>query len=275
MSTDTGYLPPLVGQREKPFKEIMEHLRELGYLGEATPSHAGRLKTSDGEAKDAVARYQDFHGLLPDGEAGPVTQFHMGLPRCGLPDIQEAGSCLRKWSFADVTYAFRLQFGSLSAEQVDRAFTTAAEQWNAVCGLNLTKIGSLNNANIWARSAVIDQAGATLAWSYLPNCGSGKSTRLEQRYDTRENWTESMLVAVACHELGHAIGLSHSGGGNLMAPTYSPRVTRPQAGDIEDVRQRYGDPRPRPNPTPPPADDEAACQVVVGGKLYIGVLKSS
>ena len=65
------------------------------------------------------------------------------------------------------------------------------------------------------------------------------------------NRSDSRLPA----ELGHAIGISHIGPGNLMAPTYSSTINKPQSGDIQEAIARYGPPRVQPS-EPDPTDDE-------------------
>lgn len=88
---------------------------------------------------------------------------------------------------------------------------------------------------------------ATIAWDvyYGPWHGS-------QNADFRR---------VAVHELGHALGLSHSPGG-IMA-SYAGNTTSPTADDIAGVNAIYGEPAPPveepppppPEPEPPPPDD--------------------
>ncbi|NIQ12984.1 MAG: matrixin family metalloprotease, partial [Candidatus Dadabacteria bacterium] len=83
---------------------------------------------------------------------------------------------------------------------------------------------------------------------------------LEQKYDTTENWVvlnhppsnRIDIVRVACHEIGHVIGIPHIGAGNLMAPHYSQQIRDPQAGDISEAVSRYGRPLPTPEPEPTP-----------------------
>ena len=108
-------------------------------------------------------------------------------------------------------------------------------------------------------TGVIDQSGGTLAWSELPN----GNRQLTQKYDTREQWIISAnptsgidAVRVICHETGHALGVGHIQSGNLLAPVYSRQIRKPQSGDVQEMRERYGPPvtgggtEPTPQPTP-------------------------
>lgn len=83
-----------------------------------------------------------------------------------------------------------------------------------------------------------------------------------QRFDHMETWCYVSGTAVprdmridlgrvACHELGHVLGIPHIQAGNLMQPTYSYSIWTPQAGDIAEAQGRYGKPVNAP-PTPPP-----------------------
>ena len=69
--------------------------------------------------------------------------------------------------------------------------------------------------------------------------------------------------AVFEHEIGHNIGFEHIGPGNLMAPTYDPRILDYQAGDIEEGLKRYG-PHVRntsPDVPPVPANPDGQIQI--------------
>lgn len=100
-----------------------------------------------------------------------------------------------------------------------------------------------------------------LAQSELANGRDGRKT---QQYDSTERWVVSDrpanaqidLARVACHELGHFIGIPHIAAGNLLQPTYDVRIRGPQGGDIAEARARYGPPAVKPPPDDSPGPVE-------------------
>jgi hypothetical protein len=104
----------------------------------------------------------------------------------------------------------------------------------------------------------MDGQNGVLAESQLAN---GQSGQKWQRYDSGERWVnaerpnnfEIDLARVACHEIGHFIGIPHISQGNLLQPTYDVRIRKPQAGDIREAQARYG--KPSPTAPPPPGGD--------------------
>ena len=216
-----------------------------------------------------VTDYQIWHGLEPDGVAGPVTTASMVAPRCGLPDYQmarppEEGSWPRQC--LDVATSYRLQL-NLGAEEIKSAWETALGLWNQSCGIKLTLIQSMGESQIWATSGPLP--GSTLAWSYLPNGNCGE--RLEQRYDTGPTWDHDFLAKTMLHELGHALGLTHTQSqADIMYPaiTGRPLSVYPSPNDIRRVVNFYGEgsPDPGPDPDPDPDPDPTGSRITVTGR---------
>ena len=177
---------------------------------------------------------------------------------CAQPAIAPFRDRICKWPDANVTWHAAGALNGIGAADFKAAAEEAFGYWAAVCGIRPAYTANDRTANILMHSANLGGPGGTLADSMLP-CGlTANNKQMEQRYDG-ENWAigETVpngkidLVRVICHELGHAIGSDHISAGNLLAPTYNPRVRRPQSGDVAEMVKRYGPPVVAP-PTPPP-----------------------
>lgn len=163
------------------------------------------------------------------------------------------------WGKRTLTYSINGSLPTLSAEEFAQAVGEAFANWEAVCGLTFRPANG-ERADIVITTGRIDGSGQVLAYSGLPD---GSDRPLSQKYDTSERFKNAKnpgqgyidIVAVATHEIGHAIGLDHSpqGSPDLMAPIYQPGRRTPQAGDVQRIQALYGPPRPAtPDPTPVP-----------------------
>ena len=225
--------------------DVVARLAELGYFER-------KDKPSKRVLKETIKSFQKFHGIKPTGLIDDQTATRLLTPlRCGSPDMLATGtSC--KWpleAMPHVSYYVKLDLPGITVDQALTAYDMACRQWEVVCGIKFRRTDSKKNANITARSGLgktmfLDGRGGTLAWSHLP-CGAQADTQLPQMYDAAERWSNQMLLAVACHEVGHAIGLSHAQPGQLMAPCYNADITAPQAGDISEAMKLYGAPQPQ------------------------------
>lgn len=235
--------------------ELVQRLITLGWLPGPTADPAA--------VKGAVRDYQTFHGLKPDGDAGPITLRHLDKLRfCGLAEhfTQEA-VCAWPQRPAKITWNITGTLAGVSTADQKDAYALAWGYWSEVCGVLPEYVSNPSGANVLMGSGRIDGPQGTLAWSELP-CGGART--LAQKYDDTEPWGifegggfgKIDLVRVACHEIGHVIGIPHISAGNLLAPTYNQSIRKPQAGDIAEAVKRYGPPVNQPEPTPPgpPAD---------------------
>jgi hypothetical protein len=229
--------------RKLTMDDVVRRLKELGYFKPDDDPSVKRVST-------ALRRFQRFHGFPATGEVDDATSKALLTPyRCGSPDtIITDAQC--RWPIAEmpaVTYYTNLTLSGVSKVQAAAAYDIACKQWEAVCGIRFKRVTTATKANIAAKSglgqtAFLDGRGGTLAWSYMP-CGARKDTKLSQMFDQAERWSSRMLLAVACHEIGHAIGLPHGRPGQLMAPYYNADVVAPQAQDIVEVVKLYGPPQ--------------------------------
>lgn len=221
--------------------------------------------------------YQAFHGLDVDGWAGPQTARSFDAQRiCGHPERMEIGEGLGKWP--DVNIRWWIDDSTLSGLQIDVATVHAAyewawAQWAAVCGIKPQQAASQQQAHVRVRFAAIDGPSKTLAWSELAN---NQNTAKQQQFDNAETWVNSAapqrfqidLGRVACHEIGHVLGIPHISNGNLLQPLYDVNIRTPQRGDISEAQARYGPPVGGTTPpTPPPSGDKFVLTLEGTGKL--------
>lgn len=235
-------------------KEGLEYLDKYGYI-----NLDGKIELQ--EVLAAIRLFQEVAGLNNDGELGPKTFRAMKWPRCALPDrfmevdendlprIAEA-----RWGRKNLTYYIAGRDSDLSVQQWDAAIEKAFEQWSYVADLRFSRTNSSSGANFIlsvgsGRRDNFDGQGGTLAWHYLPP-RDGYQGQLQGKFDAAETWVVDSgkrgiyLLNVACHEIGHGLGLEHSKVQSaLMAPFYSPNVTKPQRNDdITRIQRLYGPP---------------------------------
>lgn len=196
---------------------------------------------------------------------------------CGVSEAQafRAGP----WRKREITWRWAGDLPGLSLADCRGAAAEAFASWQAVCGLTFREVQGAA-ADITMTTGPIDGPGQVLAWSHLSD---GQDRPLLQKYDDGERFVIAVrpprdridLVAVACHEVGHAIGFEHAArdSGDLMAPTYKPGLRTPQQGDQARARAWYGPPLPQPGPAPPGVEPavvtifDAAGRVLASYKL--------
>ncbi len=212
------------------------------------------LRSWDSQYQEAVCSYQQMRGLKEDGNFGDIcfqrSVMETGC-RCGLPDIMERRANLSEWPPAcqnSITTAHQL--GSLrysGSGSIDKAWDWGLAQWNQASGVVLSRIDNFSSAKI--RATADRLSSGILAWSYLPN--NNCREWLKQSYNNRVSWFWRLLGTTSCHEVGHAIGLSHGGRG-IMQPANDSSVTGLDSWDTKEIRKRYGLPTDPPEPPEPP-----------------------
>lgn len=135
--------------------------------------------------------------------------------------------------------------------------TNALNAWSAVA--NLTFVLSADDGTAFNAACgtcgdmrfgghTFDGVGGTLAHGFFPPA-NGNSAAGDIHFDTADNWKTAFggpgfdIFQVTAHEIGHALGLSHTGVANsLMNPFYTEAFSGPQADDIAGMQFLYGAP---------------------------------
>ncbi|MBP0495834.1 matrixin family metalloprotease [Pararoseomonas indoligenes] len=135
--------------------------------------------------------------------------------------------------------------------------TQAFAAWSSVANITFVQVadggGSIGvglSANIRIGAGYVDgrpvYGSSVLASTFLPSSYTNPAsvaTSGDVVFDSAEGsfWTPNSFLAVATHEIGHSLGLSHSGFSSaLMSPYYNAAITTPQADDIAGIRSIYG-----------------------------------
>ncbi|KAK5868420.1 hypothetical protein PBY51_009438 [Eleginops maclovinus] len=228
----------------------------------------GREKSS-GTFQNKIKEMQRFFNLEVTGSLDHNTLELMNQPRCGVPDIGEYNHFPRhlKWSTNNVTFRIVNYTPDLAKADVDKAIRKALNVWSDVTPLTFRKMHEgIADIMISFGSGEhgdynpFDGPNGLLAHAYPPGEGIGGDTH----FDEDENWTKDSsaynLFIVATHELGHALGMSHSTDpGALMYPTYAYTEGFPLAeDDIEGIQALYG-PNPNEKKVKPKPDAPNKC----------------
>lgn len=271
---------PSSDPREAQF--ALQYLDAFGYLPKPLADW-DKLQAAD--LTKAIKLFQGAVDLSRTGVLCAKVVRAMEAPRCGCPDVErphlQQYAAVKKWAKAmlpawrkrSLTYAIVDYLPAFRREDQDAIIAAAFAAWTTQGNIDAVQVPGANGADIVISTGQgprsnFDGPGGTLAWAYLPD---GNDQQLLLKFDLGETWVASaaqrgiVLGNVACHEIGHTFGLSHSTVASaLMAPIYNAAVAVPQLNDdVARFQVRYGarpatTPAPTPTPTPPPTTPAAA-----------------
>lgn len=242
-----------IEKREEIASFVFSYLKKFGYINNDSPLS---------DIVKGIIAFRKMASLMEGDTIDDKLIKAMTAPRCLLPDNEhfEEANALPKWGLKKVTYALNGYDSDVTEQEWGATFEKAFSQITDVCGIAFERVNGPSNIIISLGSGAADQfdgPSGVLAWCELPSTTS-YTGRIQSKFDKAETWVPFgrtgrgiYLLNVACHELLHGMGLSHTNvPGSLMNPFYDPNIEKPQSDDIMKLEMRYG--KPKVNPIVPP-----------------------
>ncbi|KFV87418.1 Matrix metalloproteinase-27, partial [Struthio camelus australis] len=234
---------------EEDAKFVQDYLNKF-YEIEPDPNQLGWRRNAESTA-EKLRKMQDFFRLKVTGKLDTETLEMMKKPRCGVPDVGLYGVTLPGWKKNKLTYRIVNHTPDMRKEDVDKAIQKAFKVWSTVTPLTFTRIhDGIADIMIAFGTKVhghcpryFDGPLGVLAHAFPPGSGFGGDVH----FDEDEDWTTGSagfnLFLVAAHEVGHALGLSHSNDQRaLMFPNYAyvnPSEFPLSPDDIRGIQSIY------------------------------------
>jgi hypothetical protein len=268
-------------------EDAVAWLSHFGYLAGSILSGAFAPFLALTSLAVAIMEMQRVAGLPQTGMLDDATRAKMAEPRCGNLDVQRMVEFAR-WRKNRLTYKIETYLSGMSTSDQDDLQEEGWKAWHEHADVLVRRVMSgpadITVTAAQGRANGFDGPGGTLAYCFLPD---GRDSPIKLVFDMAEAYVRSLSQGqrgilygnVDKHEKGHAFGLDHSGVSSaLMAPYYSPGISKPQGNDdVARIQALYGPATsaPAPTPTPVPGPNQDRVAVTIGGKIYRGSLTQS
>ncbi|GAB4134766.1 MAG: hypothetical protein Tsb009_00130 [Planctomycetaceae bacterium] len=213
-------------------------------------------------AKKAITAFQDSKGiLLPDGFLGKKTLNLIAKLICCPEPTEPDKNALDIVNMGGRINPKEVRVHLASLPNVDGSqavavdlFKDAWNSWQFVCGVGFLIVQNRQVADVVVETEPFsDGVNGNLA---LADVGPPTTKQLTLTFDANETFVSqpasggAVFEHVACHEIGHILGLSHqlddgtfAPAGQLMHKDYQEHITTPQSQDIQRAVKIWGPPQ--------------------------------
>tara|TARA_R110000824_G_scaffold9415_3_gene42086 strand:+ start:3595 stop:4245 length:651 start_codon:yes stop_codon:yes gene_type:complete len=177
---------------------------------------------------------------------------------CGVKDnMQALSGVFRKnhWGRQHLRYYMAgRDTVDMESDAWDKEFSLAFDAWSEITPLTFEQVDVGREYDITIsvsrrKRESFGRRGGVLAWAQMPTSNKYDG-HLVTKFDLAESWilpdsdkNGTILRSVACHEIGHLLGLDHSQDESALMYPYINNALKPRTDDINRIQKLYGQPK--------------------------------